>query len=243
MSLLFSLLREDHIIFGADSRHVRGTVDARYLNDKCCKVESVLNQQGILGFAGHDIGEAIVAALKRQGKLERGPIDQVAKELAETSAKIFGDRFPGDSRFQNNVEFLLAGFREDDNGKIAVCYHISAPSFGIHPRQYSAGYDTFDCIGKRFHGALYALRKCANRALDVEAGLRLAYFTLLEVTQYDTSVGGAAQVYVLRPKQPFENCTERVKAHEKWAADVGERILTMIIAPKKAIQPKSKRDR
>lgn len=243
MSLLFSLLREDHIIFGADSRHVRGTVDARYLNDKCCKVEPVFNHQGILGFAGHDIGEEIIATLKRKNKLESVPIKQVAIDLADASNEIFGKAFPKESRFQNNVEFLLAGFEEEEASKIAVCYHISAPTFGIHSRHYSAGYDTFECIGKRFHGALYALRKFANEAVQVEDGLRLAYFTLLEVSQYDTSVGGDAQVYVLRPDKQFEDHTEKMKSQKKWAADVGERVRTMIIFSKTVIRSKSKRDR
>jgi hypothetical protein len=243
MSLVFCLLREDHIIFGADSRHVIGNIDARYLNDECCKVELVLSGRGILGFAGHDVCEAIVTSLKHEGVFEADSLQLMARQIQERACEIYADRFPKASfleQFGTGVELLLVGFE----GKTAKSYLMTSPGFGLASRIYSPGYDTFEVAGKRRHGALYTFRKCAGTALTVPAGLRLAYFTLMEVSQYDTSIGGEPRIYMLRQDTQVQDYTEEMKTHQAWALDVGERIRTMIISPNlpESTQAESTRD-
>jgi len=232
MSLIFALLREDHIVFGADSRHVIGTVDARYLNDKSCKVERIQDGRGLFGFAGNDICEAIVSTVKQKRIHEELSLQLAVREVSEIACEIYTKRFPGDSGYAtgNGVELLLAGFE----GSAAKSYMMTSPGFGQLPRTYESGYDTFEIIGKRRHGALYAFRKCANSATSIESGLRLAYFTLLEVSQYDTAVGGEPQVYILRRDSLVDDQTEKLKAYKEWAADIGGRIAQLVTDPTSA---------
>ena len=229
MSLVFALLREDHIIFASDSRHVMGTPDGKYLNDKCCKIERALNDSALLGFAGDDICESIVVTLRRNNSLNgQKSLDALALEVSKTAAGLYKKKFPDETNHPN-AEFLLAGFDE----KGAITYRIEAPHFGISVRMFddSLNYDTFEVIGKRRHGALYFFRKCATQALTVELGIRLACFGLKEVEVYDTTVGGPPQIYVIFPGK-IEDRSAQLHAHMKWAGSVGDRIRTLILSPR-----------
>src|SRR5216684_784022 len=62
MSLVFSLLQKDYIIVAADSRHTRGDRSGGlYKNDQGLKTLEIQHGKAIFGFAGHDIGENILA--------------------------------------------------------------------------------------------------------------------------------------------------------------------------------------
>jgi hypothetical protein len=53
----------------------------------------------------------------------------------------------------------------------------------------------------------------------------------MEVSQYDTSINGKPQVYIIRPNASVENKSIALEAHARWAEDVGERIQTLIVSP------------
>jgi 20S proteasome alpha/beta subunit len=67
MSLVFALLQKDFIVFAADNRHTRGDREGSYKNDHGIKTVEILDGRGILGFAGQDFGEQIVARCTSNG--------------------------------------------------------------------------------------------------------------------------------------------------------------------------------
>lgn len=139
------------------------------------------------------------------------------------------------------MEFILAGFEDEEGRKIASCITLGGRLFNPLPRSYEPRCDNFDIIGFKNHGAFYVLRKCAKDCLTVELGIRLACFTLMEVGKYEIRVGGEPQVFVIRPDRAVENIS-KLDDYRKWAENVGERIRTMIVAPAKAIRSESKRN-
>jgi 20S proteasome alpha/beta subunit len=230
MSLLFSLLREDHIIFASDSRHVRGDQNGRYKNDDAYKTERILGNKAILGFAGDDEVEEVIAQLKRSGELERGSLRDAARRIEQLARKIYGHRFKDGPPL--NLQFLLSGFEVEHEQKVATSISIGGfPFFRSIPHSYEPRCDNFEIIGAKHHGALYVMRKCAQECMTIELGIRLACFTLAEVSKYEIRVGGEPQIYVIRPDREIENISDKLDAQKKWAADVGERIRTMIVTP------------
>jgi 20S proteasome alpha/beta subunit len=224
-----ALLREDHIIFASDSRHIRGDQEGRYKNDDAFKVETILGDRALLGFAGTDQVEEVVARVKRRGKLTTGSLQDAAAAVEAQIRELYGnDIQQGRGPL---MEFIIAGFEVEGERKIASCITIGGRLFNRLPRSYDPKYDNFDIIGYKKHGAFYVLRKCAKDCLTVELGTRLACFTLIEVSKYETMVGGAPQIYVIRPGREVENISDKLDPQEKWAADVGERIRTMIVTP------------
>jgi hypothetical protein len=57
MTLAFTLLQKDYILFGTDSQHTRGNPDANYKNLESWKAEEILENTGMLAFAGSDFCE------------------------------------------------------------------------------------------------------------------------------------------------------------------------------------------
>lgn len=235
MTLVFTLLRKDHIIFASDSLHVRGTAEGRYKNENAWKVEPILKGYGLLGFAGQDYAEEIVREAKRNGTFQKSSLRATVAGIESIKESLY----TSDQRLNMNVQFLLAGFEDG----IAKSVEMRGPIIPI-PCSYDEKSDNFQIIGVREHGALYVLRKCAADCLNIEAGIRLAYFALAEVGKYEIRVDGIRQVYAIRPGQPAE-IDKSAEAHTRWAEEVGERIRTLIVSPKSSESDprRSKRDR
>lgn len=234
MTLVFALLRQDHIVFASDSLHVRGNPGGRYANECAWKVEPILKGYGLLGFAGQDYAEEIVREAKRNDTFQEPSLKSTVSEIESIKDGLY----TSDQRLNMNVQFLLAGFE----GGVAKSVEMRGPLIPI-PASYSEESDNFQVIGVREHGALYVLRKCARDCMSIEAGIRLTHFTLAEVGKYDTRVGGDKRVYVLRPGET-PKLDKNSKAHARWADLVANRIRTLIVSPtSKATRSRSKRDR
>lgn len=234
MTLILALLREDHVIFASDRRHVGGDQDGRYKRNDCWKTERILNGTAMLGFSGHDLSEQVVLELRSKGALESGTLDSVAYSVSEVARAKSTDYNP-DWSFVPSIEFLLAGFSQENKKSIATAFRIDRPSlmaskfcFNPDPEQ---GQERFVVIGKRKHGALYVFYKCAADALTVEAGIRLACFTLLEVGTYDTMVCGRPQVCVIRPGQKVEDRSDQLATQIQWVKDASEGIREIMLSP------------
>jgi hypothetical protein len=240
-TVIFTLLREKHIIFASGSRHVRGNQDGRYRNDNAFKVEEILSGTALLGFAGDDHSEEVVASLKRAGKLDQGSLGEVAVAVQNQALQLYGGDFK--QRRGPNLQFLLAGFVAESGGSVAKSFMLAGQLLNVLPRSYDPRFDNFEIIGDKCHGAFYAMRKCAQDCVTVELGVRLACFTLVEISNYEIRVGGDPQVYVIHPDRPVENVSSSLNAHVKWAERVGEQIRTMIVAPARSFPPKSKGSR
>jgi len=243
MTLIFALLREDHIVFASDRRHVTGNIEERYINDHGWKTEKILGNTAMLGFAGNDFVEQIVSPLKRQGALESNSLEKVAKSVSHAAKEKY-EAYANSCGPLISFYFLLAGFQRENKKSLATVYKIDPGSF--YPFEtcwdQNSGRSNFELIGKQNHGALYALHKCAAYATGVEAGVQLAYFTLKEVTRYDTSVGGPPEICIIRPDREIEDRSDGLEAHARWADEVGERIRTLIVSPMpEASQSQSKR--
>lgn len=232
MTLIFALLREDHIIFASDRRHVTGNVEERYVNDHGWKTEKILGNTAMLGFSGNDFVEQIVAPLKRQGALEGDSLGEVARSVSKAAEQKFAAFISPVGQFPA-LQFLLAGFRKEGGKALATIYKIQTGSFYPLETCYDStpGRANFEVIGKHNHGALYALHKCAAHATSVDAGVQLAYFTLKEITRYDNTVGGSPQICVVRPDKELEDISDNLSTHAKWAANVGKRLQTLIVSP------------
>ncbi len=245
MSLVFALLREDYIVFASDQRHVRGDSEGNYRNDEAWKTQPILNNEAMLGFAGDDHGEEIIASLRRSGALDKGCLAMVATAIKEEANRRYEKSF-NEKRWPL-LAFLLAGFEAQEDKSIAYTYVVGTPCWSPLPRSYvpDTKCDNFEIIGRPCHGALYVLRKCAPEVRDIETEIRLAVFSLVEVSRYDTSVGGRPQVCIVRPGRPVEDLSDSLQAHMKWAKNGGERIRQIIVDPggPELIQSRSKRGR
>lgn len=231
MSLAFALLRENYIIFASDRRYVRGVPsEGAYRNDNAWKTQSILKGQGMLAFAGDDHGEDIIASLRRSGALDRESLGTVAWKILDEANRRYRESFQ-EKRWPV-VNFLLAGFEDREGETVAATYVVGTPCWSPLPRSYlpEITCDNFEIIGRLQHGALYALRKCAPQLRDIEAEIRLAVFSLVEVSRYDTSVGGKPQIFIIRPGT-VEDISDNLEAHIAWAKDGGERIRQMIVDP------------
>ena len=245
MTLIFALLREDHIIFASDRRHVTGSPEERYVNDHGWKTEKILGNTAMLGFAGSDFVEQIIAPLKRTGALEGDSLREVAGAVSQ-AAKAKFEKYISPGVEPPRFYFLLAGFRKENGKPLASVYTIKPGSFYPHETCYDAtiGRPNFELIGKENHGALYALHKCAADAQSVEAGIQLAYFTLVEVTRYDIMVGGSPQICIIRPGKEIEDRSDDLEALARWAREVGDRIRNLIVSPMREVaRSRSKRGR
>ncbi len=234
MTLIFALLRENHIIFGSDRRHVLGDADGRYRNDDCWKTAPILNGTAMLGFAGPDLVEQIITPLLRAGTLEYGNLRTVADSISQCARDKYA-KYSTNWAPVPNIQFLLAGFMQEGDGSSAMASVIEFPSLCSMETPYSSDSrrNNYGIIGKRNHGALYAFRKCAAGMTSIDAGLRLACFTLMEVGKYDTSVGGRPQICVIRPNQKVEDLSDNLQDEIRWAEGVGDQIRTLIVSPKK----------
>jgi 20S proteasome alpha/beta subunit len=230
---IFALLRKDHIVFASDSLHVRGDENGRYKNERAFKVQNILENTALLGFAGEDECEEVILRLKRNGRLERGSLRDVAEAVEKQARELYGKQLM-EGRGPR-LEFLLAGFEAENGTRIATAMRIGGRLLNILTRSYDPQCDNFEIIGVSPHGAFYTLRKCAADCLTLELGIQLACFTLMEVGKYEIRVGGEPQIFIIRPDQKIENISDNLEAHKEWASDVGERIRTMIVAPMKRV--------
>lgn len=229
MTLILALLREDHVIFAADRRHVAGDQDSRYRRDDCWKSEKILNGTAMLGFSGHDLSEQIVLELKRTNALEIGDLRMVAAAVSKVTNEKVGQYNQGCAQLPT-VEFLLAGFVD---GNVATAFTVKPPDFSPFEFRFNPipeqGQERFAVIGKRKHGALYVFYKCATDAMSVEAGIRLACFALMEVGTYDIMVCGRPQVCVMRPGQKVEDRSDQLATQIQWVKDASEEIRKIMI--------------
>jgi hypothetical protein len=202
MSLVFSILQKDYIVFAADSRHTRGDGSGGlYRNDQGLKVLEIERGFGVFGFAGRDWGENVVGLAKSKGYLDAGKsLEEITRSFSEFASQEYNKQFGVcDPGFKPVVEFMLTGWVEDLEGEpIATTNTFRLPDQASYsPWQYP--YRRFQAIGKSCHGALYSPHRFGNEDLPLEAALRLAAFTLTEICEQDTSVGGALQIYTLKP--------------------------------------------
>jgi 20S proteasome alpha/beta subunit len=228
MTAIFALLREDHIIFASDSRHVRGDAYGRYKNDQAWKVQLILGNRGLLGFAGDDRVEEVMALAKRNSILSGTSIRDVAEGITDIVQMLYGKYIFQD---QLRMQFLLTGFDQENGREVAKLATVS----GRIPKycSYQPECDNYEIIGYPCHGAFYIMRKCAKECTSVEAGIRLACFTLVEIGKYETRVGGNPQVYVIRRGKEVTNMSQELQEHIDWAASVGEEIRQLIVSPAK----------
>jgi 20S proteasome alpha/beta subunit len=63
---------------------------------------------------------------------------------------------------------------------------------------------------------------------SVEAGTKLACFTLSEVGKYDIGVGGPPQVCIIRPNQKVEDKSDNLRDEMRWVAEKSEQIRKII---------------
>jgi hypothetical protein len=132
--------------------------------------------------------------------------------------------FPGSDK--PSIEFLVAGFSEENGAPTATTYWLRSPIFSPHRGQFPDR--RFEVIGRSAHGALYAMHRFGNRELSFDQSKRLAGFILGEIYECDTSVGGVPQIWVLRPGSRGE-LIEQKKVEEllRWAVKAGRRIEKM----------------
>jgi hypothetical protein len=232
MTLIFALLRDDHIIFASDRRHVQGWDDARYVDDDCWKTEKILGETAMLGFAGGDFGEQVIEELKANGWLERGETVSTVKDVAEKVWRVADEKLRHlDKMALPPMEFLLAGFMPDGEKSTATCFILKKDS-NFYPERHSfgpaRGHNNYCLIGRHRHGALYILLKCAKEMTTVEAGTRLACFTLRELGKYDNGVGGSPQVCVIRPNQKVEDKSDNLQDEMRWVDEKSEEIRRII---------------
>jgi 20S proteasome alpha/beta subunit len=229
MSLIFALLRESHIIFASDNRHVRGKVEGRYRDDKAWKVEPILHNRGMLGFCGNDQAEEVVASAKRSNALNKNSLQEVADGVVRICRKLYGEYQDEFRKQELAMQFLLAGFDEEEDGsKVAKTIMFLDPFSTPMYRSYGQNTDNYEVIGVPWHGAFYMMRKCAKDCTSEKDGIRLACFTLEEIGNYETRVGGSHQIYVIRPGHEVEDFSEKLQEHIDWSRGVTEQIRRLI---------------
>ena len=231
-SLAFALLRDDHIIVAADRRHTRGDLAANYRNDVGFKTMTILSDNGVLGFAGHDIGEQILIPAKNSGKLDGTSLESVAREFADWSKARYRDCVPDFATIDRppSVQFLLAGFAPSSNGTVATAYILQSPEFVPLIAQFP--YRKFEIIGRSGHGALYALHRFGEQTKTVESGLRLAALVLSEISECDTTIGGLPELFVIQKGEKVAGLSEMASSRlDGWAKAAGEKLAKEILDP------------
>ncbi len=242
MSLVFALLREDHIIVAADSRHTRGSRTGYYKVDDSFKTEVILDGRAIFGLAGVKAGESIFSSVKQSGGFAKGTMREVADNLRSYARTKYRELVPQDWWNSRPVQFLMAGFETDYADRpVAKAYSFCSPDFGSFEVTYPER--PFEVIGRGYHGALYGLHRFDSAARSVDAGLRLSCFVMHEICACDITVGGKSKLYVLRPNQPAEEQPEQ-SIDSSWVDELGKRIEQEIVSPKRPelTQIDSKRD-
>ncbi len=211
MTLIFALLRKDHIIFASDRRHTSGDSNGCYVDDDCWKTERIVNGKAMLGFAGRDLVEQVVQPI-RQTLIQADNIRKAANSIASAVQAKYKELRESSNADLPTMEFLVAGFERDNRESVATVFDISPPFlianqtiFDPDPRQKN-----FVVIGKKCHGALYILHKCAREMTEQKAGIKLACFTLTEVGKYDKSVGGRPQICVIQPNTDVDDRSDKI---------------------------------
>jgi hypothetical protein len=223
-SLSVALLREDHIIVGADRRHTRGDKEANYKNDAGLKTLTILSGFGVLSFAGRDVGEQILIPWKNKGHLDGTSLEIVADNLRKESQARYKELVPS---LDAPVEFLLAGFEPSSDGIAATSYRLLAPYFSLQVAQFP--YRKHDVIGRSNHGALYALHRFGEQSQTVRSDLALAAFLMSEVSECDTTVGGL-ELYVIRKGDKATRLDDGETARlVEWAAVAGTKVGDLIL--------------
>lgn len=224
MTLVFTILQRDFVLFAADRRHTRGEHSANYRNDCATKTHEIMNGSALVGFAGHDLCEQIFYRIKDDSELIKLDLSTFAYRLGDLAQEAYEREFAGSDK--PSVEFLLAGFPEQNGAPTATTYWLRSPIFSPHRGQFPDR--RFEVIGRSAHGALYAMHRFGNRELSLDQAKRLAGFILAEIYECDTSVGGVPQIWVLRPGNRGE-LIEQKKVEElmRWAVKAGRRIEKM----------------
>ncbi len=236
-SLAFALLRQDHIVVGADRRHTRGDAGANYKTDAGLKTMTILSGSGVLAFAGHDIGEQILIPAKNDGKLEGTSLEAVAREFGEWARVRYRACEPNFATMDRapSVEFLLAGFDPASEGVTATAYRLYAPEFAQHIVQFP--YRKFEVIGRSTHGALYALHRFNEQAQTIESGVALSAFLLSEIAECDTTIGGLPHVYIIRRgERAAQLSSAKVSRLAKWAKIAGAEFGKVILKGPRSIK-------
>jgi 20S proteasome alpha/beta subunit len=218
-SLVLALLRENHIIFGADRRHTRGDRTANYRDDTGLKTAPILSGYGVVGFAGDDVGERILIPGRNNGLLEGKSLQAAATALHIWARDRYKEYVPDFANISSppKVDFLLAGFDQSLNGKLtATSYWLFAPDFVPYHAEYPSR--KFEIIGRSQHGALYALHRFHDRTQSPDSGLALVCFVLTEVCECDTTVGGTPQLHIIhKGERAIEFKEEQVRPVVEWA--------------------------
>ena len=234
MSLIFTLLQKDYIVLAADNRHTRGDREGSYINDNGIKVVEILNGRGVLGFAGQDFGEQIVFPAKLKGLLDKEQdLVTTAFELTEYAREIYKPALE-----QANppvVQMLMAAFHNWNGKSIATSILLESHFFIPNPAEYP--YRRFEVIGKSGHGALYGLHRFGNRDLDIDVALRLSALILFEICEFDISVGGDPQIYVIpREGECKKQGKEMTDGLIEWASGVGLSLDRLVMQPHPSVK-------
>lgn len=199
MTLLLAFLREDHVIFAADSRHTRGMIGQIYKWDRSWKVEPILNSTAVIGMAGSDHSEQMLFQAKAKGIFDSGSLDGVANALMDISARYYRDAFPGSNK-KPPAEFLLAGF--DGTPDVATSYWLVAPDFRPLLKKHPYGF--VEAAGRGQHAAIYAAYRFGATLTTIQQGKKLAAYCLVEICEMDTSTGGRPQIFVIPKGQTVQ---------------------------------------
>lgn len=228
MSLVFTLLQKDYIILAADNRHTRGDPKGTYANDHGVKTIPILNNRGMLGFAGQDFGERIIFPAKVAGMLDnKRTLSEVAAALSIFAIDKYAEAIK--EGIKPVVQILLAAFENENGIDTARFALLQSSSFNVVPGYYP--YARFEIIGKSTHGSLYALHRFGNQELPQDAAERIAALTLSEICQCDvsTGLGEGPRIFVI-PKHGECRLADNIPALVEWARNVGKSLGDAIIS-------------
>jgi hypothetical protein len=221
MTLVFALLQKDFLLFASDRRHTRGDHSANYRHDCDTKVHEIMHGKGLFGFAGDDLCEQIFYRAKEQKVFEGDDLWLVANGLSELARREYGIALPGVVEEKPPVEFLLAGFAGEQGLDVARSYYLAGPHFYPHMAEFPG--QKFEVIGRSRHGALYSLHRFGNQEITIDQAAHLAGFTLGEIYECDTTVGGLPTVWVLRRGEKAEPIEpSEVENLMRWAGRTGK---------------------
>jgi hypothetical protein len=229
-TLAFVILRENHIIAAADRRHTRGDATANYKNDAGFKMMSILSGYGVLGFAGHDIGEQILLPAKKEGTLDGSCLEKVSEKFGEWARNRYKQCEPDFATLIQApvTEFLLTGFDTAEAGVTATAYHLHSPQFIPFYSRFPNR--PFEVIGRSTHGALYALHRFSGQSRTIESDLALSAFVLSEIGECDTTIGGLPELHVIKKGEKAEKLSDEEGSRLKnWALETGENIGKVIL--------------
>jgi len=236
MSLIFSILQKDYMVFAADSRHTRGDGTGNfYKNDQAIKTVEIMRGDAVFGFAGRDWGESITAVAKTKGYLDSGSnLEEISQNFCKFAREEYDAQFGiiEPANYRPVVEFMFTGWIKDYAGQSVATTHTFRLPDQASYSPYEFPYRTFHAIGKSCHGALYALHRFANQNLPLDAALRLAVFTLTEICEQDTSVGGGPVIYTLNPGEKVQKLnTEKLNSLTETAKAAGESLRQFLQIP------------